>query len=93
MPVMVLWKDVHGGITCNHNGVIMLWVKKQSMFEEPTERWREGVVARMLFYSSFIVISNFWNNRITMVVLLRGCNSKMLSEPRQIWCSSFVCMI
>jgi len=82
MPVMALWKDVHGGIACNHSRVIMLWVKKQSMFEEPTKRWREGVVARMLFDSSFIIICNCQNNRITVLVLLRGCNSKMLSEPR-----------
>ena len=82
MPMMVLWKDVHGGIACNHGGVIMLWVKKQSMFEEPSGTWREGVAARMLFDSSFIVICNYLNNGITVLVLLRGCNSKMLIEPR-----------
>lgn len=57
IPMMVLFKDFHGGIlmmyssiekmrgiACNHGGVIILWVKRKPMFEKPARRWRESIV-------------------------------------------------
>lgn len=83
--MVALRKDAHGGILVmysskekmrgifyNYSGVIMLLVKKKPMFEKPDGRWREDVVAKLLSDSSFIIICNFQNNGITMLVFSSG---------------------
>lgn len=80
--MMALHKDIHGGIimmysskekmrgiACNHGEVIMLWMKKKSMFEKPTRKWREDIAT--IYYSILpSCICNFLNNGITLLVFL-----------------------
>jgi len=53
---MYLSKEKIREISCNHDGVIMIWVKKKPMFVKLAGRWREGVAIRLFFSSSFMYL-------------------------------------